>query len=106
VVIHYGSGGGKAMSNLRLATALLAVLCGSVSPVQALENFIPLGPGYAPEVESLPPPDTYENSVMGQTDVYESEIDRIQRERKIFENELSRFIDHDLSAEPLHTPQY
>lgn len=94
------------MSNFRLAAVVAALLCGSVIPAQALENFIPLGLGYTPEREALPPPNSVEDRLIGQTDVYESEIDRLQRERKIFENELSRFIDHDLSAEPLLTPQY
>jgi hypothetical protein len=94
------------MLNVPVIAVVVVWLCGSLAPAQALENFIPMGPGYTPEVQSLPPPDTYESDVMGQTDVYESEIDRIQRERKIFENELSRHIDHDLSTEPLQTPQY
>ena len=94
------------MSKFRLAAVIAAVLCGAAAPVQALENFIPLGLGYTPERSELPHPNSAEDSLIGQTDVYESEIDRIQRERKIFENELSRHMDHDLSTEPLMTPQY
>lgn len=93
------------MSKFRVTVAVAALL-GAALPAQALENFIPLGLGYTPERETLPHPNSSEDRLIGQTDVYESEIDRLQRERKIFENELSRFIDHDLSAEPLHTPQY
>jgi hypothetical protein len=94
------------MSKFRLAAIVAAVVCGAAPSAQALENFIPLGLGYTPERVELPHPNSAEDRFIGQTDVYESEIDREQRERKIFENELSRFIDHDLSAEPLHTPQY
>lgn len=94
------------MSTFRLAAAVVALLSGAAVPVQALENFIPLGLGYTPERSELPHPNSAEDRFIGQTDVYESEIDRLQRERKIFENELSRFIDHDLSTEPLQTPQY
>jgi hypothetical protein len=94
------------MSNFRVAAVVAAILCASALPVQALENFIPLGLGYTPERQELPHPNSFEERFIGQTDVYESEIDRIQRERKIFENELSRHMDLDLSAEPLHTPQY
>jgi hypothetical protein len=44
--------------------------------------------------------------VVGQADLYESEIYRVQRERKLIESQLQRHIDHDLSAEPVLTPDY
>ena len=93
------------MSMYRL-TIVLAALWGLAIPVQALENFIPLGLGYSPERQELPSANSAEDRFISQADVYESEIDRQQREQRIFTDELSRFYDHDLSIEPLQTPQY
>ncbi len=93
------------MSMFRLAI-LLAALGGLAIPAHALENFIPLGLGYSPERMELPPVNSAEDRFISQTDVYESEIHRQQREQRIFEDELSRFYDHDFSTEPLQTPQY
>lgn len=72
----------------------------------AAENFVPLGLGYSPERQALPPLNSYQDRVVGQADLYESEINRVQRERKLMENQLQRHVDHDLSAEPILTPDY
>jgi hypothetical protein len=82
--------------------------CLAATPFGALaaENFVPLGLGYSPERQALPPLNSWQDRVVGQADLYESEIYRVQRERKLIESQMQRHIDHDLSAEPVLTPDY
>lgn len=87
-----------------------AVLAGLISlatgPVHAAENFVPMGLGYSPERQELPPLNSPLDELNAQADVYESEINRIQRERAIQATELSRHQDLNLETDPVLTPEY
>jgi hypothetical protein len=72
----------------------------------AAENFVPLGLGYSPERQQLPPLNSPLDQLNAQTDVYESEINRIQRERAIQATELARHRDLILDTDTVLTPEY
>jgi hypothetical protein len=90
-----GVGAAMAAGVLALATAALAA-----------ENFVPLGLGYSPERQVLPPLNSPLDELNAQTDIFESEIHRIQRERAIRATELSRHRDLSLDTDPVLTPEY
>jgi hypothetical protein len=92
----YKIGIGAAMIGL----AALATAAG------AAENFVPLGLGYSPERQELPPLNSALDALNAQTDVYESEIDRIQRQRAIQATELARHRDLNLDTDTILTPEY
>jgi hypothetical protein len=73
---------------------------------QAAENFVPMGLGYSPERQQLPPLNSPLDELNAQTDVFESEINRIQRERAIQATEQSRHQDLLLDTDPVLTPEY
>jgi hypothetical protein len=72
----------------------------------AAGNFVPLGLGYSPERQELPPLNSALDALNAQTDVYESEIDRIQRQRAIQATELARHRDLNLDTDTILTPEY
>ena len=72
----------------------------------AAENFVPLGLGYSPERQELPPLNSALDALNAQTDIYESEIDRIQRQRAIHATELARHRDLNLDTDTILTPEY
>ena len=72
----------------------------------AAENFVPLGLGYSPERQQLPPLNSALDVLNAQTDIYESEIDRIQRQRAIQATELARHRDLNLDTDTILTPEY
>jgi hypothetical protein len=90
-----GSGAAVIAGILALGTAALAA-----------ENFVPLGLGYSPERQALPPLNSPLDELNAQTDVYESEIHRIQRERAIRATEMARHRDLKLDTDPVLTPEY
>ena len=72
----------------------------------AAENFVPLGLGYSPERQELPPLNSALDALNAQTDIYESEIDRIQRQRALQATELARHRDLNLDTDTILTPEY
>jgi hypothetical protein len=72
----------------------VAVLCMGLGGGAALaeENFIPKGHVYSPDNEQLPPLNSREDQINKQTDIYETEIYTVQKQRKLFESEMNRFI--------------
>jgi hypothetical protein len=72
----------------------------------AAENFVPLGLGYSPERQELPPLNSALDALNAQTDIYESEIDRIQRQRALQATELARHRDLNLDTDTVLTPEY
>jgi hypothetical protein len=94
------------MHKAGLRVALLAGLLGWSGAASAAENFVPMGLGYSPERQELPPLNSALDQLNAQADVYESEINRIQRERAIKGTELSRHQDLDLDTDPVLTPEY
>jgi hypothetical protein len=91
----YKIGIGAMIGILALATA-----------AEAAENFVPLGLGYSPERQELPPLNSALDALNAQTDIYESEIDRIQRQRAIQATELARHRDLNLDTDTILTPEY
>ena len=59
--------------------ALVVLTVAFASPAMAYENFIPLGTGYSTDVDSVPSLNSQASKVIGQTDIYESEIYRKAR---------------------------
>ena len=89
-----------------LALAAVALMVGGVS-VQAAEKFIPKGHSYAPDSYGLPPLNSEQDQVNAQADIYETEIYRQQYSRKLFDSDLDRFMQHDLSSPgPRNGPTY
>jgi len=95
------------MYQIFVRTAVLVGLAGVIAgPLGAAENFVPMGLGYSPERQKLPALNSPLDELNGQADVYESEINRIQRERAIQATELSRHLDLNLDTDPVLTPEY
>ncbi|HEY7747461.1 MAG TPA: hypothetical protein VH933_02145 [Aestuariivirgaceae bacterium] len=90
----------------KLGGAIVAWALLAAGAAQAAENFIPMGLGYTPERERLPPLNSPLDELNAQTDIYESEINRIQRERAIQATELSRHLDLNLDTDTVLTPEY
>jgi hypothetical protein len=65
----------------------------SAAPALAVENFIPQGHAYAPDNQMLPRLNSSEDRVNLETDLIETEIYRVQRQRQLFNSELNRFIN-------------
>ena len=86
--------------------AAVAALMSLAGGAQSAENFVPMGLGYSPERQELPPLNSTLDELTAQTDVYESEIHRIQRERAIQATELARHRDLNLDTDPILTPEY
>jgi hypothetical protein len=85
----------------KLSVVSLAVLAGLVAgagTALAIENFVPYGHLYAPDSGPLPPLNSPRDKIDAQTDVYQTEIWKKQMERKLFDSNMDRFIDHDLST--------
>jgi hypothetical protein len=94
------------MYRMGIRAALVAGLLGVAAIAQAAENFVPMGLGYSPERQELPPLNSPLDELNAQADIYESEINRVQRERAIQGTELSRHQDLILETDPVLTPEY
>jgi hypothetical protein len=94
------------MYKIGTGAAALAVLLMLPTVAPAAENFVPLGLGYSPERQVLPPLNSPLDQLNAQTDIYESEINRIQRERAIQATELARHRDLIQDTDPILTPEY
>jgi hypothetical protein len=73
--------------NMRVSIFTLALVLSGASAL-AYENYIPLGTGYSPNVESLPEFQSDQGRVSQQSDIYETEL--YMRGRKQVEDD-SRF---------------
>jgi hypothetical protein len=71
--------------------AALALGAFIVAPAMAYENYIPLGPGYSPQVDSVPGFDTDAGQISLQSDIYESELYRLQRKEAEDDTRFRRF---------------
>jgi hypothetical protein len=73
--------------------SVLTVVALLAAPVGALayENYIPLGTGYAPNVDTLPELGTDLSNAIGQADIYETELYRVQRRQIEEESRLKSF---------------
>jgi hypothetical protein len=78
---------------MRITSGLIvvaALAAGTVS-AQAYENFIPLGAGYSTDVSALPDPNSDQQAVTVQSDIYETAIYNKQREEQIHNSYMNRF---------------
>jgi hypothetical protein len=84
---------------MRAVLATLAVLVAVTVQAPAAENFIVRGMPYAPGDDQLPPLGSEKDELNLQTDLLEADIYVKQRQRKLFDSEMSRFInDQNLSG--------
>jgi hypothetical protein len=93
------------MYKIGIGAAIMGILA-LVTAAGAAENFVPLGLGYSPDRQQLPPLNSALDALNAQTDVYESEINRIQRQRAIQATELARHRDLNLDTDTILTPDY
>jgi hypothetical protein len=70
----------------------LAVLAGFPAQSLAAETFIPGGHSYGPDSGGLPPLNSAEDRINLEADIIESEINVVQRQRKLQDNEFNRFL--------------
>jgi hypothetical protein len=93
------------MYKIGIGAAIIGILA-LATAAGAAENFVPLGLGYSPERQELPPLNSALDALNAQTDIYESEIDRIQRQRALQATELARHRDLNLDTDTILTPEY
>jgi hypothetical protein len=93
------------MYKFGIGAAIIGILAVATA-AGAAENFVPLGLGYSPERQELPPLNSALDALNAQTDIYESEIDRIQRQRALQATELARHRDLNLDTDTVLTPEY
>jgi hypothetical protein len=68
------------------------VVAVAVSPAAlAYENYIPLGTGYSPEVDSLPAFESDAGQISEQTDVYETELYFENRKKALDDSRMREF---------------
>jgi len=72
----------------------------------AYENYITSGHSYTPENIPLPPINSSEAEFTQQTDIYEADIYVKERQRKIFDSQLQRFLDGANPGIPSDDIQY
>jgi hypothetical protein len=75
---------------LRVVVAVLALGLGGAS-AQAAENFVPKGHLYTAGEPSLPELNSDADQINNETDVYESQLYVLKRDRKILDSQLNRF---------------
>ena len=74
------------------AVSLVFVLAMATSPAAlAYENYIPLGTGYSPQVDSLPAFESDAGQISEQTDVYETELYFENRKKALDDSRMREF---------------
>ena len=76
---------------LKLFLCVSAVCIGFGGPAFAYEKYIPLGAGYASGKNVLPELNSEEQVFTQQTDIYESELYRLQLEQRRNQSYLNHF---------------
>jgi hypothetical protein len=78
------------------------IVLGSLVPASAsaYENYITSGHAYTPQNLPLPPVNSPEAEFTQQTDIYEADIYVKERQRKMFDSQLQRFLDGANPGEP------
>jgi hypothetical protein len=90
---------------LRAVMALMALGLSGL-PLQAAENFVPKGHLYTPGDPALPDLNSDEDQLNNGTDVYESELYVLKRDRKIFDSQLNRFFSDQQPPGGDFSPDY
>jgi hypothetical protein len=70
------------------------VLALSSGPAAAYENFIPLGHGYSPEETGVPDFASEKAQIVQQSDIFETEIYHQERETRVQDSYIQRFISN------------
>ncbi len=78
------------MSMIKICLSVAAVLASS-SMAMAYENYIPLGTGYSPTVDSLPQFDSEAGEISRRTDTYETELYLLNKKRAEQDSRLQNF---------------
>ena len=77
------------MRRIILSIAFAGAIFG---PTLAAENFIPGGHTYSPDNIPLPDLNTEQDNINLNADIIQSEINTKQRERKLLDSQMQRFI--------------
>jgi hypothetical protein len=91
------------MRRLLLGIAFAVALS---APAFAAENFIPGGHTYSPDNDPLPELNTEQDNINLNADIIQSEINRQQRERKLLDSQLQRFIGEQELKGGDYSPEY
>jgi hypothetical protein len=84
---------------MRAILVALAVIAGAAAQASAAENFIVRGHSYAPGNNQLPPLGSEQDQINLQTDLIEADIYVKERQQKIVDTEMQRFINnHELTG--------
>jgi hypothetical protein len=86
--------------------AVVALVGLSSEAAVAYENYITSGHAYTPQNIPLPPINSYESEFTQQTDIYEADIYVKERQRKILDSQLQRFLDGANPGIPSDDIQY
>jgi hypothetical protein len=89
-----------------VSMATLTGLAAGASFALAVENFVPYGHTYGPGSGPLPYLNSPQDKINAQADIYQTEIWKKQMERKLFDSNMQRFINHDLSPGSHDRPTY
>jgi len=86
--------------------AVFAIVGLASNTAVAYENYITSGHSYTPQNIPLPPINSYESDFTQQTDIYEADIYVKERQRKILDSQLQRFLDGPNPGIPSDDIQY
>lgn len=86
--------------------AVVAMVGFASNAAVAYENYITSGHSYTPQNIPLPPINSYEAEFTQQTDIYEADIYVKERQRKILDSQLQRFLDGANPGIPSDDIQY
>lgn len=86
--------------------AIVAAIGLAPGAATAYENYIASGHSYTPQNIPLPPIDSHQADFTQQTDIYEAEIYVKERQRKVLDSQLQRFLDGANPGIPSDEIQY
>jgi hypothetical protein len=85
---------------------LVGTFLATVTELTAAEYFVPFRP-YSPSQEYLPPPNSPEARFQAQTDIYQTEINNFQKERKRHETwNRENFEEHEFDQTIFNNREY
>jgi hypothetical protein len=86
------------MRIVKIACAAALVLGANGGMAMAFENFIPLGTGYSTENSSVADLNTDTDKIIVQSDIYETEIYLQDRDARVQDSYINRFISNPEST--------
>jgi len=90
---------------IALGTAIV-ILAGTAGGALAEQKFVPQGHSYGPGNDKLPPLNSYQDRITGQTDIYQTEIYNYHRDKAIWQADMDRLIQHDFAPGVHSQPRY